>query len=78
MSRKTYVLRNGELIEKVYANPLPSSPQIMRDIDDFQSLATKDKPWITSRSHLREYCKRHNLVHFGNDLRMKDFNIWKE
>lgn len=54
----TYVYRDGKLVEKSEATPLPISPQIMRDIPEYRSpLGTGT---ISSRSHRREDLKRAN------------------
>lgn len=54
----TYVIRDGKLVEKSEAAPLPSAPMIMSDIPEYKSpLGTG---LITSRSHRREELKRHN------------------
>jgi hypothetical protein len=40
-------------------------PQVMRDIDGYQS--TIDGSWIASRSQHREHLKRHGMREMGND-----------
>lgn len=39
-----------------------SAPYVVGDIEPFQSHATSDRPIISSRSSLRNYCKQHGLV----------------
>jgi len=46
--------------------PRPNAPMIMRDIDPYQSVITRE--WITSRSHHREHLRQHDCIEFGNDL----------
>ncbi|WP_185982662.1 hypothetical protein [Aureimonas mangrovi] len=59
MSRTTFVIRDGQLVEKSKA--LHSvGPFFMRDIETYASPIT-GKP-ITSRSHRREEMRRHNVV----------------
>ena len=77
MSRKTYVLRGGELVEKQHALPVNAGPHVISDIEPFVATATRKDTIIGSRSHKREYMRRNNLVEFGNDLKPTDFNIRK-
>jgi hypothetical protein len=49
-------------------NPEPKAPMFMEDIKPFQSIATKDMPWITSRSKLRAYMAEHNLIQVGDQI----------
>jgi len=64
MSRKTFVYRNGELIEKTEASR-NAGHNIMRDIEPYQNM--KDRGWITSRSQHREFLRRNNFVEVGNE-----------
>ena len=64
MSRKTFVYRNGELVEKTQANR-NAGHNIMRDIEPYQNM--KDRGWITSRSQHREFLRRNNFVEVGNE-----------
>ena len=64
MSKKTFVYRNGELIEKTEASR-NAGLNIMRDIEPYQNM--KDRGWITSRSQHREFLKKHNFVEVGNE-----------
>lgn len=62
----TYVIRNGELVEKHLAAPLPlRSMHVMGDIQPFVSPI--DKTVITSRSQVREHERKHNVYQIGND-----------
>lgn len=68
--RETYVFRNGELIPKHEAQPLPShgrSVHVMPDITPFQTVG--DRVEIGSRSALREYERRTGTRQVGNDLK---------
>jgi hypothetical protein len=75
MSRRTYVIRDGELVPKEFAAPLipppawsnggPSmAPEVMRDIGEF---VTQDKVRISSRSQLRAYEQSRGVKQIGND-----------
>ena len=48
--------------------PAPMAPIFMEDIKPFRSIATKDMPWISSRSQLRKYMATHNLVQVGDQV----------
>lgn len=58
----TYVIRNGELVEKHKA--APKSVGVMSDIQPFQ---TSDGVNIGSRSDLRAYEQKHGVKQIGND-----------
>ena len=64
----TYVLRNGQLIDKSKAPPLSgvfdSGTYIMPDIKPF---VTQDSKEITSRSELRAYEQANGVKQVGND-----------
>ena len=64
MSKKTFVYRDGELVEKTQANR-NAGHNIMRDIEPYQNM--KDFGWITSRSQHREFLRRNNFVEVGNE-----------
>jgi hypothetical protein len=69
-SRETFVFRNGKLVPKAEAQPLPShgrSFQVMPDITPFQTAG--DRVAITSRSELREYERRTGTRQIGNDFK---------
>tara|TARA_R110000824_G_scaffold117821_2_gene269855 strand:- start:4398 stop:4601 length:204 start_codon:yes stop_codon:yes gene_type:complete len=61
--KKTYVMQDGELVEKktIRENKL----QLMRDIEPYQN--TVNRGWIHSRSDHRDFLKRHNLVELGTN-----------
>ena len=42
-------------------------PNIMSDIEEFQMVAVKGKPWVTSRSQRDALEKQHGLVCVGNE-----------
>lgn len=62
MARMTYVIRDGVLVEKHLAAPLPQSgaPAILPDIQPFVSAI--DGSVITGRAALRAHCKQHDVV----------------
>ena len=63
MSRVTYVMRDGKLVEKHLAAPLQQeslSPAVLPDIEPFVSPI--DKSVIGIRSALRAHCKIHDVV----------------
>lgn len=64
--RGTYVMRNGQLVEKSKAAPLGGAFhfQTMSDIQPFQ---TQDGTSIGSRSTLRDYEQRTGTRQVGND-----------
>ena len=51
----TYVMRNGELVEKSKASP-NKDVMIMRDIEPYQNM--KDRKWISSQSEHREFLRK--------------------
>ena len=63
--RRRFVQINGELVE--YGNHLPErlSPDVMPDIQPYQSMLTGEL--ITSRSRHREHLKERNAIELGND-----------
>lgn len=62
MTRKTYVLRDGKLVEKHLAAPLRDidAPLIMPDIDPFKSPITGEV--ISSRPKLHRHMKEHGVT----------------
>lgn len=62
--RKTYVVRDGQLVEKSKAPPLNGGAFFMPDITPF---VTQDGTPISSRSELRAYEQRHGVRQTGND-----------
>ena len=63
--RKTYIYVDGELVEKSIRYSEQVAPNIMPDIQPYQSMA--DGTMITSRSHHREHLKQHNCIEIGNE-----------
>lgn len=64
MSKRTFIYRNGELVEKSMG-ARKSSVNVMRDIEPYQNM--KDRGWITSRSEHREFLRKNNFVEVGNE-----------
>ncbi len=68
-----YVIRNGELVDKEVAAPLPHAIglQIIKDIDSYQAVAvdvaTDSAPVIGSRREHREFLKRNGYYEVGNE-----------
>lgn len=67
MSRATYVIRDGKLVEKHLAEPLVCSgdrmadgPVVLGDAPDFVSPI--DGSIVRGRAGIREHCKRHDVV----------------
>ena len=65
MTRKTYVYRNGELVEKYPQTQLSDAPMVMPDIQPYQSMI--DGSMITSRSKHREHLRDNNCIEIGNE-----------
>lgn len=63
--RKTFVYRNGELVEKGSVEDTDSKLIVMPDIQPYQSMVTGEL--ITSRSRHREHLKQHGMIEVGND-----------
>jgi len=63
--RTTYVMRNGELVEKHQANDGKQAPMIMGDIAPYQSMI--DGSMIQSRSRHREHLKANGCIEVGNE-----------
>ena len=63
MARETYVMRDGKLVPKRKAAPLPGL--YMPDISEFRTI---DGVTISSRKHLRDYERAHNCRQIGNDI----------
>ena len=67
MPRETYVLRDGQLVPKHLAKPLPGkSMHVMSDIDPFVSPI--DNQVIGGRRQKREHMKFHGVIDVGNDM----------
>jgi hypothetical protein len=67
MTRKTYVMRDGQLVEKHLAAPLHevNAPMVMGDLQPYQSMVTGEM--VTSRSRHRQILREHRLVEVGNE-----------
>jgi hypothetical protein len=65
--RKTYVMRDGQLVEKHLAAPLSdiSAPYVMGDLKPYQSMVTGEI--VESRSRHRQILREHKLVEVGNE-----------
>jgi hypothetical protein len=72
MARATYILRDGQLVEKAsgMAAEMPAGeiamPMVMRDTPEYRSPI--DGRLITSRSHRREDLKRNNCVEWDPSM----------
>lgn len=64
MSKKTFVYKDGKLVEKTEASR-NAGLSLIRDIEPYQNM--KDRGWITSRSQHREFLRRNNFVEVGNE-----------
>lgn len=64
MSKRTFIYRNGELVEKSMG-ARRRSVNVMRDIEPYQNM--KDRGWITSRSEHREFLRKNNFIEVGNE-----------
>lgn len=66
MPRETYVLRDGQLVPKHLAKPLPGrSWNVMPDIEPFVSPI--DNSVIGGRRQKREHMKAHGVIDVGNE-----------
>ena len=63
--RTTYVMRNGELVEKNQANEEVHAPMIMGDITPYKSMI--DGSIIQSRSRHREHLQANGCIEVGNE-----------
>ncbi len=65
----TYVLRDGELVEKHLAPPkLSALKPGVHCLSDIEPFRTQDGTGIGSRRDLRDYEKRMGVVQVGNDF----------
>jgi hypothetical protein len=62
----TYVLRNGQLVEKSSAPPLSSG--VFHAMSDIAPFVTQDGKEISSRSGLRAYEQANGVKQVGNDF----------
>ena len=63
--RKTYVIIDGQLVEKHKANDVIDAPMIMGDIAPYQSMI--DGSMIQSRSRHREHLRDNGCIEVGNE-----------
>jgi|TARA_A100000172_G_scaffold36277_2_gene22010 hypothetical protein len=61
--RKTYVMENGDLVEK--KTIMQKRLQLISDIEPYQN--TVDRGWITGRRQHREFLRKNNLVELGTN-----------
>lgn len=68
MSRRRYVIRNGEFMELDLDAPRPprKGPYIMSDIGAYKSMITGQM--ITSRSEHRDHLRAHGCIEVGNEM----------
>lgn len=65
----TYVMRNGELIEKHLAPPKSGALQLTHGVmPDIRPFLTQDGKEISSRSGLRAYEQANGVKQIGNDM----------
>ena len=64
--RKTFVYRDGKLVEKSKAKTLSTAPIVMKDIEPYPSIITGEI--IGSRSHHRAHLKQHHAIEVGNEM----------
>lgn len=62
----TYVLRNGEFVEKDKAPPPGKSVHVISDVQPF--ISPIDRTLISSRSQVREHERIHGVKQVGNDI----------
>lgn len=60
MARKTYVLRDGKLVEKHLAAPKEDQHMILPDISPVKSPITGE--WITTRPRLKAHMRQHEVT----------------
>ena len=67
--KKTYVYSKelGKMVEATDMGDQRKGPFILGDIEPYQAIGPEYGKWITSRSHHREYLRRHNLTEVGNE-----------
>lgn len=61
----TYVMRNGQLVEKSEA---PPKSGVFHAMSDLRPFVTQDGTEISSRSGLRAYEQRNGVRQVGNDM----------
>ena len=74
LKRKSWVIRDGKLVEKHKAPPLTTNAHnFVRDITPFM---TQDGVEISSRSKLRDYEARTGTRQVGNDWTGREKPVW--
>ncbi len=68
MSRRRWVMRNGEFVELDLEAPLPPrrGPYIMSDITEYRSVLTREM--VTSRSQHRDHLRQYGCIEVGNEM----------
>ena len=75
MSTRKFVYdkETGKMIEVLgTASTQNKGPYIIGDIEPYKAVGPEFGKVISSRSHHREYLKRHNLVEVGNERKYFD------
>lgn len=70
MTRRRYVVRNGEVVEvplDYIAEPRTQTHQVMPDIKPYKSMVTGEE--IGSRSTHREHLRQHGMFEVGNEVK---------
>ena len=63
-----YDKETGKMVEVSGAvRPSRKGPYIIEDIKPYKAVGPEYGKMITSRSHHREYLKKHNLIEVGNE-----------
>lgn len=74
MSRKTWVIRDGKLVEKHLA--APQTKRAHNFVPDITPFVTQDGKEISSRSKLREYEQATGSRQVGNDWSGSEKPVW--
>jgi len=68
MTRTTYVMRDGKLVEKhLIASEQVNAPFVQGDITPHRSMVTGEM--VTTRSRHRNILREHGLIEVGNETR---------
>lgn len=75
----TYVIRNGELVEKDTAGPLPSSDRPQRHISDTMEMTWHPASgrYFGSKSRFRQHTKDMGCREVGNDVSVRPTRKWQ-
>ena len=63
--KRTFIFRNGKLIEKKNENPSQNPFNVWKDIAPYKSMITGEM--IGDRRTHREHLRRHQCIEVGND-----------